>query len=164
VVLGLGLANKHSVGLFAVALVIGVFLADGRRLVLNRWFLAGSVIAVAFTIPDIWWQAQHQWATIAMSRALAAENGGLANVAGWLVGQLIMSAVALVWVWVAGLCFLWRSGRPRRQERVPARGHVPRLSSAQTCPAGTGSAPASTSASVSRASCASAKSSSSSRS
>ena len=111
-VLGLGLANKHSVGLFAVALVIGVFLSGGRRLVLNRWFLAGAVIAVVFTIPDIWWQVQHQWATIAMSGALARENGGLVNIAGWVIGQLIMSALALVGVWVAGLRFLWRSGRP----------------------------------------------------
>jgi hypothetical protein len=111
-VLGLGLANKHSVGLFAVALVIGVFLAGGRQLVLNRWFLAGAVIAVLFTIPDIWWQAQHQWATIAMSGALARENGGLVNIANWVIGQLVMSAVALVGVWVAGLRFLWRSGRP----------------------------------------------------
>ena len=110
--LGLGVANKHSVGLFGVALVIGVALSGGWRLVLNRWFLAGAAIAIAFTIPDIWWQAQHQWATIAMSRALAQENGGLANIAGFVIGQLIMSAVALVWVWVAGLRFLWRSGRP----------------------------------------------------
>ena len=50
-VLGLGLANKHSVGLFAVALVIGVCLSGGRRLVLNRWFLAGAVIAVVFHHP-----------------------------------------------------------------------------------------------------------------
>jgi 4-amino-4-deoxy-L-arabinose transferase-like glycosyltransferase len=111
-VLGLGLANKHSVGLFAVALVIGALLSGGRRLVLNRWFAAGAVIAAAFTIPDVWWQVQHQWATIAMSRALADENGGLANIAGWVIGQLLMSALALVVVWVAGLRFLWRSGRP----------------------------------------------------
>jgi 4-amino-4-deoxy-L-arabinose transferase-like glycosyltransferase len=111
-VLGLGLANKHSVGLFAVALVIGIFLSGGRRLVLNRWFVFGAAIAVAFTIPDIWWQAQHQWATIAMSHALAQENGGLGNIAGFVIGQLIMSAVAMVVVWVAGLRFLWRSGRP----------------------------------------------------
>ena len=111
-VLGLGLANKHSVGLFAVALVIGILLASGRRLVLNRWFLAGAVIAALFTVPDIWWQAQHQWATIAMSHALAQENGGLANIAGFAIGQLVMSALALVGVWVAGLRFLWRSGRP----------------------------------------------------
>jgi hypothetical protein len=110
-VLGLGLANKHSVGLFAVALVIGIFLSGGRRLVLNRWFVFGAAIAVAFTIPDIWWQAQHQWATIGMSHALAQENGGLGNIAGFVIGQLIMSAVAMVVVWVAGLRFLWRSAR-----------------------------------------------------
>ena len=111
-VLGLGLANKHSVGLFAAALVTGVFLADGRRLVLNRWFAAGAVIAAAFTIPDVWWQAQHQWATIAMTRALAQENGGLGNIASWVIGQLIMTTLALAAVWVAGLRFLSRSGRP----------------------------------------------------
>ena len=111
-VLGLGLANKHSIGFFAVALFTGALLSGGRRLVLNRWFLAGAVIAAAFTIPDIWWQAQHQWATIAMTRALNQDNGGLGNIASWVIGQLIMTALALVWVWVAGLRFLWRSGRP----------------------------------------------------
>src|SRR5215472_527149 len=111
-VLGLGLANKHSVGFFAVALLIGAPLSGGRRLVLNRWFLAGAAIAAAFTIPDIWWQAQHQWSTIAMTRALAQENGGLVNVANWIVGQLLMTALATVVVWIAGLRYLWRSGRP----------------------------------------------------
>jgi 4-amino-4-deoxy-L-arabinose transferase-like glycosyltransferase len=111
-VLGLGLANKHSVGFFAVALLVGALLSGGRRLVVNRWFLAGAVIAAAFTVPDIWWQAQHQWATIAMTRALNQENGGLGNISSWVMGQVIMAAVALVWVWLAGLRFLWRSGRP----------------------------------------------------
>lgn len=111
-VLGLGLANKHSVGLFALALFVGTLLSGGRRLVLNRWFAAGAAIAAAFTVPDIWWQAQHQWATIAMTRALAQENGGLGNIASWVIGQLIMTALAMVVVWVAGLRFLWPSGRP----------------------------------------------------
>ena len=99
-------------GFFAVALFIGALLSGGRRLVWNRWFAAGAVIAAAFTIPDIWWQAQHQWATIAMTRALNQENGGLGNISSWVIGQLLMTALALVWVWVAGLRFLWRSGRP----------------------------------------------------
>src|SRR5260221_1928713 len=111
-ILGLGLANKHSVGFFALALLIGTLLSGGRRLVLNRWFLAGAAIAAAFTIPDIWWQAQHQCATITMTRALAQENGGLANIANWVIGQLLMTALAMVVVWAAGLRFLWRSGRP----------------------------------------------------
>ncbi|HUC25224.1 MAG TPA: glycosyltransferase family 39 protein, partial [Streptosporangiaceae bacterium] len=102
-ILGLGLANKHSVGFFAVARFIGALLSGGRRMVLNRWFAAGAAIAVAFTIPDIWWQAQHEWATIAMTRALAQENGGaasIASIASWVIGQLLMTALAMIVVWV----------------------------------------------------------------
>ena len=111
-ILGLGLANKHSVGFFAIALFISALLSSGRHLVLNRWFLAGGAIAAAFSIPDVWWQARHQWATFAMTRALAQENGGLANIAYWIIGQLLMTALAMVVVWIAGLRFLWRSERP----------------------------------------------------
>jgi hypothetical protein len=112
VVLGIGLANKHSVGFFAVAIVLGAILSGGWRLILNRWFLAGAAIAVCFTVPDLWWQALHGWPTIAMTRSLNEENGGLGNIGNWFFGQLIMAAVALIWLWVAGIKFLWRSGRP----------------------------------------------------
>ncbi len=111
-VLGLGLANKHSAGIFAVALVVGALLSGGRLLIWNRWFAAGAVIAAAFTIPDLWWQADHQWATIAMTHVLNQENGGAGNVATWVIGQLLMTALPLVLVWLAGLRFLWRSARP----------------------------------------------------
>jgi hypothetical protein len=111
-VVGLGVADDHSMSFFAIALVIGALLSGGRRMIWNRWFLAGAAIAVAFEVPDLWWQAQHQWATIAMTHALNQENGGLANIGTWVVGQLGMVTLALAWVWVAGLRFLWRSGRP----------------------------------------------------
>jgi Dolichyl-phosphate-mannose-protein mannosyltransferase len=109
---GLGVADDHSASFFAVALVIGALLSGGRRMIFNRWFTAGAVVAVAFEIPDLWWQAQHQWATIAMTHALHAENGGLINIATFVIGQLGLVTLALAWVWVAGLRFLWRSGRP----------------------------------------------------
>ena len=112
VILGLGLANKHSVGFFGLAVFAGALFSGGRRLVLNRWFLAGFLIAALFTIPDIWWQAQHDWATIAMTRSLNQENGSLTNIPSWIVGQLLMTAVALAPVWLLGLRSLWRSGRP----------------------------------------------------
>jgi len=120
-VAGLGVADDHSMAFFAVALVIGTLLSGGRPMIWNRWFLAGAAIAVCFEVPDLWWQAGHQWATIAMTRALNEENGGLANVATWIYGQLTAVTVATVWVWVVGLRFLWRSGvwkslPPRRRD------------------------------------------------
>jgi Dolichyl-phosphate-mannose-protein mannosyltransferase len=112
VVLGVGLANKHSIGFFAVAIFLGALLSGGWRLVLNRWALAGAVIAAFFTIPDVWWQATNGWPTIAMTQALNQENGGLGNISTWVVGQLLMVTLALAWLWVVGIVFLWRSGSP----------------------------------------------------
>jgi 4-amino-4-deoxy-L-arabinose transferase-like glycosyltransferase len=111
-VLGLGLANKHSIGFFALALVIGIVLSGGRTLLANRFFALGALIAVLFTIPDLWWQAHHGWATIAMTHTLAQENGGLGNAVGFVILQVVMAAPVLIGVWIVGLRFLWKSGRP----------------------------------------------------
>jgi hypothetical protein len=100
------------VGFFAVAIVLGALLSEGWQLVLNRWFLAGAAIAACFTVPDLWWQALHGWPTIAMTRSLNQENGGFGNIGNWVVGQVLMVTFALVWVWVVGIRFLWRSGHP----------------------------------------------------
>ena len=111
-VLGFGLANKESIGLFAVALVVGLVASGGGRALCNRWFLIGALTATAFTIPDLWWQATHHWPTIEMTRVLHHENGGVGNIGTWIVGQLFEVTLALAWVWVVGIRFLWRSGRP----------------------------------------------------
>lgn len=63
-------------------------------------------------LPDVWWQARHGWAMFAMTRALNGENGGLGNIPTWIVGQLGMSCLVMTVLWVAGLRFLRRSGRP----------------------------------------------------
>jgi hypothetical protein len=111
-VLGLGLANKHTIGLFALALVIGIVASGGGRLLATRWFLAGALIAAACTVPDLWWQATHHWPTVEMTRRLHQENGGTAAIPTWVVGQLFMVTPALAWLWVVGLRELWRSPRP----------------------------------------------------
>ena len=117
-VLGVGLANKHSLGFFALAIVIGALVGRGHRLLLNRWFLGGAVIAAVFTVPDLWWQATHGWATITMTRHLNAENGGAGKIGTWVVGQLLMTSLVLAPVWVVGLRALWRSGEPMRRSLV----------------------------------------------
>ncbi|HEU5008718.1 MAG TPA: glycosyltransferase family 39 protein [Jatrophihabitantaceae bacterium] len=110
-VLGVGLTNKHSIGLFAAAVAVGLLITGDWRSIANRWFVLGAAVAAAFTVPDLLWQAGHGWATISMTRALNHENGGLGNVGSWIAGQFLMSAVAMIGVWIAGLRFLWRSGR-----------------------------------------------------
>jgi Dolichyl-phosphate-mannose-protein mannosyltransferase len=111
-VAGLGVADDHSEAFLAAAVVIGALLSGARRMIWNRWLAAAAVIMLAFEVPDLWWQAQHGWATIAMTRALNRENGGLANIGTWVAGQLGFAALTLAGVSVIGLWCLWRSGRP----------------------------------------------------
>jgi hypothetical protein len=111
-ILGVGAENKHLVGFFAVAIFLGALVSGARRMVLNWWFLAGALIAAALEIPDIWWQATHGWATIAMTHSLNQNNGGAANILVWVIGQLVVLGLFRVWGAVAGVRFLWKSGRP----------------------------------------------------
>ena len=111
-ILGVGAENKHLVGFFAVAIFGGALVSGARRMVLNWWFLAGALIAAALEIPDIWWQATHGWATIAMTHSLNQNNGGAANILVWIIGQLVVLGLFRVWGAVAGVRFLWKSGRP----------------------------------------------------
>lgn len=122
VVLGVGLSNKSDIGLFALALVVGIVASRGGGALTNRWFVAGVLIAAAFTLPDLWWQALHHWPIAAMTASLHRENGGAGNIATWIVGQLLMATLALAWVWVAGIGFLWRAGRPLWRALVWAYG------------------------------------------
>jgi 4-amino-4-deoxy-L-arabinose transferase-like glycosyltransferase len=109
---GVGVADSHLVAFFAIAVTIGALLSRGRRAILNRWFAGGVLIAIAFEVPDLWWQATHGWATIAMTHALNQQNGGLGGIPVFLAGQLIVALPPLIGLWVIGLRFLWRSGRP----------------------------------------------------
>ena len=111
-VAGLGVADDHSEAFLAVAVVIGALISGGGRMIWNRWFAAGAVIMLAFEVPDLWWQAQHGWATIAMTRALNQENGGLAQSGHWVLQQVGLAALTLPGVSVIGLWFLCRSRRP----------------------------------------------------
>lgn len=85
-VAGLGAEDSHLAGIFAVALLVSALLSGARPMVANLWFAGGTVIAVALLIPDLWWQAGHGWATIAMTHALNQENGSALHIVTWIFG------------------------------------------------------------------------------
>ncbi|WP_377268274.1 ArnT family glycosyltransferase [Peterkaempfera sp. SMS 1(5)a] len=109
---GVGAEFNHLAAIFGVVLLAAVLLGPARRTAVDRRMLAGAAIAVLLVLPDLWWQSRHHWAMFAMTRALNGEHGGPGNILTWIVGQLGMSCLAMVVLWLAGLRFLWRSDRP----------------------------------------------------
>ncbi len=108
---GIGTEFNHLAAIFGTVLLTTTLLSPARRLA-DRHLLAGAAIAVLLVLPDAWWQSQHGWAMFAMTSALNEEHGGPANILTWIVGQIGMSCLAMIVLWMMGLKFLWRSARP----------------------------------------------------
>ncbi|MFD8145313.1 ArnT family glycosyltransferase [Streptomyces sp. NPDC059708] len=109
---GIGAEFNHLAAIFGVVLLAAVLLGPARRTAVDRRLLAGAAIALLLVLPDLWWQARHGWAMFEMTRALNGKNGGPGNILTWIVGQFGIAGLAMTVLWVAGLRFLWRSGRP----------------------------------------------------
>ncbi len=107
-VCGVALLNKYNVGFLLVALIVGVILAGRGRLLLGPWPFAGAVLALVIWSPNLVWNAQHQWASVAMLRSLHQENSTVGAALGFVPSQFLVVGPALIALWVAGVWFLWR--------------------------------------------------------
>jgi hypothetical protein len=56
---GVGLLNKHTMIVFAFALVAGLLLTPQRKLMANRWFVLGGVLAAVVVLPNVAWEVSH---------------------------------------------------------------------------------------------------------
>ncbi len=113
VVTGLALLNKWNVAFLVVALVIGVAAGPDRRLLWSRWALVGTVLCLIIVLPNIVWNAQHQWAELSMLRSLHSENSTLGTSIIVVPSQLVVLGFVQAVVWITGLVYLWRDSRWR---------------------------------------------------
>jgi hypothetical protein len=120
VVAGIGLNNKHAVVFLLFGILVACALDRELRPELRRpWPWLAGLIALVMWVPNLVWQAQHDWPVFALSADIQDEYGGLGGRIA-LVGEaaIIFSPVILV-VWVAGLVKLLQ--RPEwRRARLPA--------------------------------------------
>jgi 4-amino-4-deoxy-L-arabinose transferase-like glycosyltransferase len=100
---GIGLLNKWNVGVLLAGVVAGVILGGRRKLLANRWALGGATLALALFLPNVIWNAIHDWAGLAMLQALHRENSTLGASLEFLPSQVVVVGPALVLLWLVGL-------------------------------------------------------------
>jgi len=74
--IGAGLLNKHLIGLFAVAVLIGLLATPQRRLLADPWPWVGVGIAALLALPNLAWQLTNGLPQLEMSAALASRSDG----------------------------------------------------------------------------------------
>jgi hypothetical protein len=106
IVMGLGMMNKHTFAVFIVGLVFS-FIATGQwRLVFNKWFAVGSLIALLIFLPNILWQAANNYPSLEFYRNISAHKNVYTPPLTFLIDQVIWMSPFTVPVWLAGMIFL----------------------------------------------------------
>jgi 4-amino-4-deoxy-L-arabinose transferase-like glycosyltransferase len=111
-VAGVGLLNKHTVAFLMFGLVVGLLVTpSGRRQFAQPWLWAGGALALLIWLPNLIWQAQHDWAVLDMLRSLN-EEPATEDLILFLPAQLFITG-GLAFVWIPGLRRLLRDERMR---------------------------------------------------
>jgi hypothetical protein len=105
-VAGVGVLNKHTMLLFASALVMGLLLTLERRYLQSKWFWLGVLVAFAIFLPNLIWEAQNNWPQIQVVRnAQNLKNTAIGSLRFLGEQILFLNPVAFPVV-VAGLAWL----------------------------------------------------------
>ncbi len=115
VVVGVGMQNKHLIGLFAVAILISVAATAHRRLLASIWPWLGAGVAAVIALPNLLWQAANDFPQLEMARALAERSDGPIV---FVLEQIGLLSIALAVPLAIGWWRLVRSPRLRKWQPI----------------------------------------------
>jgi Dolichyl-phosphate-mannose-protein mannosyltransferase len=105
---GLGLMNKHSMLFFGSGLAVGLLLTPARREFARIWIWLGAAIAFAIFLPNLLWEIQNGWPTIALLHAVVGSKYSSVSPWEYIWQQSLLTDPLSAPIWLAGLWFLFR--------------------------------------------------------
>jgi 4-amino-4-deoxy-L-arabinose transferase-like glycosyltransferase len=111
--MGLGLEMKHTMVLYAIAIVVGMLPTGARRLLWNKWFFWGMIGCCILIVPNLLWQIANGFPSAEFySNAMRNKNipTGPVNV---ILQQILFNNPLALPVWVAGLVYCFFSDRAK---------------------------------------------------
>ena len=120
-VAGVATYNKLLIAWLLLAVAVGLLMAGPRERLRSPWVLGGAGLTALIGLPNLLYQATHDWPQLAMGEALAENNAGEVRWFMWVLLVLIFGPPLTV-IWAAGLRTLW--GDPDLRFLVVAFGVV----------------------------------------
>ena len=113
--IGIGLMTKYTMAFFAVSLIGAMLLTPNRRYFRSAWFWCGVVLALVIFAPNLWWQYQHHFVSLAWMRSIHTRDIAWGRTDNFLLNQLwSVTNPGTAPLWLAGLWFLFARPQGRR--------------------------------------------------
>lgn len=106
--IGVGLMTKYTMAFYAAGIVGGALLSGARKYLTSRWFWIGMAIALVICLPNLVWQARHDFISYHFLHHIHVRDVGEGRAEGYWREQFRINAnLAAAPLWIAGLiCFL----------------------------------------------------------
>jgi hypothetical protein len=106
---GITLEVKSLLVFLLFGVTVGLLAVGPRSVFRSRWPYLAALVAIALWLPNLIWQARHDWPQLELSQAIADGSSGTSDSpVEFLLLQLGLVSPLLVPVWVVGLWRLWR--------------------------------------------------------
>jgi len=106
---GLGLMNKHSMLFFGSGLAVGLLFTPAREEFTRIWIWLGAAIAFAIFLPNVLWELDYGWPTLALLHAVVGTKYSTISAWEYILQQSLLTDPLSAPIWIAGLWFLFRN-------------------------------------------------------
>lgn len=112
--IGLGFMTKYTMGFYVAGITGGLVLTRARKFLASGWFWAGIAVSVVICLPNVVWQARHDFISYHFLQQIHARDVGEGRGDGFLRDQFRISTnLFAAPLWIAGLIALFRDRRYR---------------------------------------------------
>ena len=109
--MGLGMMNKHTFGVFIIALLFAIILSGKWKLLFNWWFIFGGIISVLIFLPNIIWQILNDFPSLEFYRNISVDKNVYTPPLDFIMGQVMYMSPSIAPVWIAGTFYFLFSNR-----------------------------------------------------
>lgn len=107
IIMGLGMMNKHTFGVFIIALLLSLIISGKWKLLFSKWFVIGGAIGLFIFLPNIIWQILNDFPSLEFYRNISVDKNVYTPPIDFAIGQVMYMSPSTAPIWLAGTFYFY---------------------------------------------------------